>query len=302
MAVDRTTLFSGPGSITWDSINILSSDRIDVVLIKSSETLPVSGYGPIKPIRQDFRIEVTCRPAKFSDLAKLFPYSTTQIGASIYGATDKPLVVLPRDGTNSGFTIANAAITRLPGMNLSARPGAQGTLGQIQWTGLVGNDLDPADIASYVAVSSTGALPAVTLTDLVAGRYLATWGALADWAPRSGFAIEFDLRLEPKATNNDGTVDMIFMGLDARCTVEPEGLTAANLLTLMGSKGMGDTEDTQDLVITGPRNVTLHKCLCRQATAGYGDNVRRIGALEFATVRNQTGGALTAVHTIAIPS
>ena len=57
-----------------------------------------------------------------ASLAACFPYAVSQIGASIFGASDKPLVIVTKYGgtSNAGQTITypRAALTKLPQLRL----------------------------------------------------------------------------------------------------------------------------------------------------------------------------------------
>lgn len=297
MPIDRTTIFRGPGHITWDGVTLVSVDDIVCTLIKDTFDVPVSGYGSIDKRRAGMRVEVQARPARWTDLAKLLPYATTQPGQSIYGASDKPLIIIPRDGALSGITVTNAAITGLPNLRL----GVSGTPMQgITWTGIVANNQDPANIDNFVTTAAVGALPSVNLTDLKTGRYSATWGGvLPTFASAEGFEVSFELSLQPVVVDGEGVVDMTMESLTARCTTTPRGWTVAQLLTAIGGGAPGAAEVKNDLVITGPANVTLHGCLFRQAQTRYGSTAERVGAVEFETVRSIATNALSALWTVS---
>lgn len=297
MAIDRTTIFSGPGYITYRGATILCDGNITARIV--TETVPgkATGFGRIKKIRKNTRVEVTAKPARWTSLSVLFPYATTQIGSSVFGGTDYPLVIVPVSGV--GITVVNAAVTGLASLALGATPPGGNPIGQVTWTGLVANSADPSDMASYFTDSASGTLPSsITLTDWKTGAYAAVYNS-TEFQSQTGFNIAFQLGLEPVETNNEGIVDMRLQSLEATCTVEPVGISLTDIVSLIGAIGPGGSEAAYDLVITGPANVTIANCTVESIEGRYGDNVQQAGGLQFSSLRKVSAAALTALWTVS---
>lgn len=297
MAIDRTTIFSGPGYITYRGATILCDGNITARLVTESVPGSATGFGRVKKVRKGTRVEVTAKPARWTSLSVLFPYASTQIGASIFGATDNPLVIVPLSG--KGISVVNAAVTGLGGLALGATPPGGNPIGQVTWTGLVANNSDPADMASYFTDADPGSLPSsITLTDWKTGAYAATYNSVP-FQSATGFNIGFQLGLSPVETNNEGVVDMLLQSLEASCTVEPLGVDMTDLMTWISAVGPGGSESAYDLAITGPVNVTLANCTVESIEGRYGDTVLQNGALQFASLRKVATGALAALWTFS---
>jgi len=297
MAIDRTTIFSGPGYITYRSATILCDGPITVTLI--TETIPgtATGFGRVKKIRKNTRVEVTAKPARWTNLAVLFPYASTQIGKSIFGATDYPLVVVPVSGR--GITIVNAAITGLGSLSLGATPAGGNPIGQVTWTGIVANNSDPSDMGNYFTDADEAPLPSsVTLSDWKTGAYSASYNSNTFYS-QGGFNIAFQLGLQPVETNNEGVVDMLLQSLEATCTVDPVGINLTDLIGWIGSVGPGGSEPAYDLAISGPANVTLVNCTVDTVQGRWGDTLQQAGPLQFSTLRKVATGALAALWTMS---
>src|SRR5690606_2508670 len=111
-------------------------------------------------------------------LGVLWPYASATIGASVFGATDKPLVIQTVDGKQ--ITYAAAAVTRMPSLSLSA---TRQIHGEVEFTCLGTNNEawtatgNLVEVAS-VAFADTGFDPAAIITQ----PYTGAWGVSAPWS------------------------------------------------------------------------------------------------------------------------
>lgn len=297
--IDRTAITIGPGEVSWDGVTLKSEGDIMLTMNNDLFDVTTSGFGRLDRRRQDLQIEVTLTPKEWDDLGKLFPYATLQIGQSIYGATDKPLTIKTRNGR--GWVVANAAITSLPDITLSAN---QAILGQVTFTGIIANNSDPADIESYlVSEDDPGALTAVDLGKIPNGLYTASWGSvLQNFHSEAGFNLSFDLGTEDVEVDGAGTVDKVLTNMEATATVVPVGPTAQQIVDILGDEiAIGQAPPKHDLVITGGRAgmpvVTLKNTLAQQSQGRTGSSVKRIGEVQFVSVRTVASGLLEALWT-----
>lgn len=299
----RSTLFHGPGHLLLGTTAILAADDIKVVLKPEYDDVGANGYGVIDRRRKNLKVEVTCTPLEWNNLSLLLPYAATQIGASVFGGgtdTDVPLSIVPRNGAASGLALTNVAVTKMPGIRFAA---TKGPLGSMTFTGIIaGTELaDPTADASYYATAAVGTLPAPDLTKLRTGVYHAVWGAaLPKFFSEDGFEVEADLQLQEVMVDGYGTIDMTLSGLTAGVKVTPVGVSMAQLLTAV-SGGLGKSPAKADLLIKDSSDATvftLHNCQCLSGEASYGNNAKRVSALEFKAVRSASGGALSQLWTI----
>ena len=301
MAIDRTTLFQGPGHIVFDGKAILAADDIKVSVGNDTEDIVANGYGVLGRRRKGRSIKVTCTPLHWDNLNTLLPYAALQIGESIYGATDKVLQVIPRNGANSGIKLLNASVTKMPGITWSAM---KKPLGSMEFTGLIANNADPALDVSYWTTEAAGALPAPDLSKIRNGIYTASWGTtLVNFGGADGFELDTDLQLSPVEVDGHGVVDMYLAGLTASCKVTPVGLAWGDILGALGG-AIGADLVKHDLVIkTGVGEAattvaTIPNCQLITGEGEWGNDKRRVGALEFKSVRTAAAGALTPLWTL----
>lgn len=301
MAIDRTTLFQGPGHIVFNGKAILAADDIKVSIGNDTEDIVTNGYGLIGRRRKGRSIKVTCTPLHWDNLPTLLPYASLQIGESVYGATDKVLQIIPRNGAASGIKLLNAAVTKMPSVFYSAM---KKPLGSMEFTALIANNADPALDASYYATEPVGALPSPDLAKIRNGIYTASWGdALVDFGAADGFELDTDLRLSPVEVDGHGVVDMYLAGLTASVKLTPVGLAWADILAALGGP-IGADLVKRDLVIsTGPAAspavvATIPDCQLITGEGEWGNDKRRVGALEFRAVRTAANGALSDLWTL----
>jgi len=306
--IDRTTIISGPALITFGGQSFWSKGDIAVKPTKKRFNIETSAFGKIREAASDFQIDVTFEPAgQFSTAlaAVLFPYAATAIGASIYGATDRPLVVHSRDGQK--MTIHNAALTQMPNIRLGVD---KTTLGPIKFTGLLAKSTDPTNAAAYFTNAAvaypgdTGFDPAQIFTLAPA----ATWGASAPWlafATEAGWEISFDLKLSPQMVDGLGTVDMTLQSIDVSAKATPVGPSVAQAMTALETNaGLGTAiTSANSLFISnataGSPAVTLSRAALVDVDLGYGSQRKRLGPCEWIATRNFAAGTATPLFTIA---
>lgn len=294
----RNTLFHGPGFITFGETSFLAADDIKVAVKPVYEPVVANGFGPIDNKRNDLIIEVTCTPLEWNNLSLLLPYADKQIGESLFGDTDVPLSVIPRNGANSGITLANAVVTKLPNIRWAA---TKGSLGSMTFTGILANGGDPADMADYYTLADVGDMPTPDLTKLRNGIYSGVWGTQLPFiGSEDGF--EFVPEMTTKATQHDGfgTIDYELASLNATLKVNPVGVSMAQMLAaLAGPVGGSPIKNDFLLKSNGATVFTLPNTQCLAGESEFGNDKKRVASLDFASVRTALDGALTPAWIIA---
>lgn len=300
MSIDRTLILKGPCKLGYNSVSIFSEADVQVDFITDYFDVGVSAFGRIGRRVQARRIEVSLIPKMWSDLTVLYPYATSAIGAAIFGATDLPLVITP--GNGAPLTLANAAITQLPGLLMShGKP----LLRAMKFTALCANSGDPATAANWFSFGTpaTGvALTGFDATKVYNTRYSLSWNSVT-YRSEEGFNIDFNLGLAPDVVDGEGIVNYRITELEAVLKFTPTAKTEAQYATLLGwgtiAPGMSPTLAAATISgeASGSPIVALANCGVLQGGAMYGPDKNRTGEVELASVRSISSGALTALWT-----
>jgi len=298
-SIDRTTIIRGPAKITYDSATFYSKGGISLTFTNSTFDKETDAFGIVNRAKTDLQIVVEFEPVgEIEELAKLYPYGSTAIGASIYGSTDKPLVIVAQGNT---YTINNAQITSLPNIRCTANNTA---FGSIQFTGLIENSGDPSTLADYYAVTQSGTF-ADTVFDpskLITAPYTATLGSTTFYS-EAGFEIAFDLSLTPVTVDGIGTVDMTLANLGATITCIPINAAYNAFDTYFGSLDAGEDLASATLDIstttTGGLNVDFAGVQITDFQRRFSPNDNRNGTLTMVAKRTFTTGAPNAMFTVA---
>ena len=299
-SIDRTTIIRGPAKITYDTATFYSKGGISLTFTNSTFDKETDGFGIVNRAKTDLQIVVEFEPVgEIEELAKLYPYGSTAIGASIYGSTDKPLVIVAQGNT---YTINNAQITSLPNIRCTANNTA---FGSIQFTGLIENSGDPSTLADYYAVTQSGTF-ADTVFDpskLITAPYTATLGGSTTFYSEAGFEIAFDLSLTPVTVDGIGTVDMTLANLGATITCIPINAAYNAFDTYFGSLDAGEDLASATLDIstttTGGLNVDFAGVQITDFQRRFSPNDNRNGTLTMVAKRTFTTGAPNAMFTVA---
>lgn len=242
---DRTTIVRGPCKITYDGATFYSKGGVTFTATNSSFDKDTDAYGPVGKIKTDFQVVVEFEPVgEIEALTTLFPYASTAMGASLCGATDKPLVIVSASAT---YTVLNAIVTQMPSLRLSATATA---FGSVQFTGLLKKAGDPSNLAHYYTIGSGAAIGvAFDPSKIICGPYSAEMGTIPVIYSESGFDVSFDLSMNPVIVDGFGTVDMSLTSLGASISFIPTGLARSDFDAFFTSS-VGSTMDAFTTVIS----------------------------------------------------
>lgn len=297
---DRATIVRGPCKITYNSETFYSKGGVSMTMTTSTFDKETDAYGIVNKSKNDFQVVVEFEPVgEIEALGVLFPYGNTTIGSSIYGATDKSLVITSVDAT---YTINNAAVTQMPSIRCTANNTA---FGSVQFTGIVKKGGNPNLLADYYA-SAAGATIGATFdpSKLVTAPYQATLGAITPFFSEAGFEISFDLGTNPVTVDGMGTVDMSIQNLGVNITCIPTGVGADVFDTYFGSLDAGEDLATATLDISTSTVGGLNfDCLAVQVIdvqKRFSPTDNRLGQLTLAAKRTFTAGVPAALFTVAV--
>lgn len=295
-SINRTTVITGPALVTFAGQTFWSKGDITLKPVTNNFKIGTSAFGDVDERTQDKSIEISFEPdGRFTSglAAVLWPYAATAIGASIYGGSDRALVVHSRAGTK--VTVHNASLTGMPNLRLGVGKTIQGN---VTFTGLLKNSTDPTDAAAYYTVASES-YPGDTgfdIADIKTLAYASAWGGSSPWdafLTEEGWEISFDLSLAPVMVDGLGTVDMRLQSLGVNARAIPVGPTEAQVLTAMGNtRALGaSVASANDLIVSATGlYFSLSKAGVRSAELGYGAERKRIGQLEWFATRTVTAG------------
>jgi hypothetical protein len=294
----RTTIVRGPAKIAFDSATFYSKGGVSLTMTNSTFDKESDAYGVLGKSKTDFQVLVEFEPVgEIESLTVLFPYGSTAIGASIYGATDKPLVITAADAT---YTIRNAAITQMPSIRCSANNTA---FGPVQFTGILDLGGDPSSLSDYYAVAA-GAAIGTTFdpSKLVTAPYTATLGGSTTFFSEAGFEISFDLGLTPIVVDGIGTVDMSLQNLGCNITCIPVGVAENSFDTFFGSLDAGEDLASATLDIStatsGGLNFDAAAVQIIDLQKRFSPTENRLGQLSMSARRTFTTGNPNALFTI----
>lgn len=296
---DRTTIVRGPCKITYDGATFYSKGGVTLTVNQSSFDKQSDAYGLIGRGKTDLSVVVEFEPVgEIESLTVLFPYGATTIGAGIYGATDKPLVIVATDAT---YTIDNAAITQMPSIRCTATNTA---FGSVQFTGLSAISTDAGDVQSYFSIGAGGSIGTAFNPNLViAGPYTGEWEDDSPFFTEAGFDVSFDLSLTPIIVDGIGTVDMALANVGVSASFIPVGISPNEWDQWMSNQiGEEIATGAGFQIVTasvGGLNLNLASAQIIDTQRRFSPTENRAGTVNLVAKRTFTTGAPNAIFTVA---
>ena len=295
MGTTRQSIIRGPGTVSYGGVKFFDASGIDAALDSATSEVPSSIAGKLDTIKNDQTGKVTLTPVgNLSEalVALLYPswLQTPEIGRSLFGSADTPLVVSSRAGQK--VTFHAAAVTSFPDLNLSP---VKTAFGPVEWTALLANGKLPTDASSFYAVAAAAYADGEPPRDGLTGfHYTGTFGSLSIPDTVDGWTVSVAAQLDPVTTDSQGTIDYTLGGVSvtARCT--PLGLSESQILgALPVLSGRGASlAGANDLVIaaTGGLTVKLKKASLVTGPLQWGTTTLRAGEIGFtANIDPSTG-------------
>jgi hypothetical protein len=286
MSILRSTLTRGPAYAAFDGANFQFSGDSKIEIVPTTQIVRSALYGKIDETVSDLAVKCTGTPLTWSSLSVLFPYLTPTVGQRLYGNADLPLVWASNNG--DVFTVANAAVTRMPDLTLGVE---KDIMGPVEFTGLIINGGDPESANSYYTIATGQAFsaPSLDVTKVTRQHYTASWGSVAgftNFQAQDVWTIRHELELNPVKIQGR-TVDMTVSGYRAMARCRPAEPTMANIDAALAMQGTGASQGRRlsataaDLVITGQNSVsiTLKNAALKSAGFVFGGRPLRNGEL-----------------------
>jgi len=305
----------GPAIITFNGVSYYFKAGLKGSIKRSRAKIEVDAFGQIAEVAKDCVVEFTGTPAgaiRAADLGGQMPYTPSQIGQSIFGVTDTPLVV---QTINDGATItwSRGAISKYAPILLSA---TQGTLykGDITFACLMASDFNITAATAWKNITSNAfADTTFDPSKVRMAQYTAAWGSTSPYSAmisEDGFILTPSIATENISVDNYGIIDMALKSVTGTAQFKPANLTEAQIDTLIELQGSGAMlpgsaigDGGNDLVITSSLLVaTLKKAGAVDYELMYATGKLRAGEVAFGAATTFTSGAANPIFTFTIPS
>lgn len=315
---NRSLLVAGPGKFVTTypggtSVTFFSKNNVEIKPEHSTFRIGAQGAGD-EERSEDILHKVAITPEgrwSANIIAALWPHLNKLPMAALFSDTDRTLAAIGADG--NGDTLTSVAVTKMPNLKFSA---IESLIGQVEFTGLIGNNMDWDDANTRIQQTTGG-----TFTDssyanslIPTQGYTGALGAITGFTSidtLDGFEVVFNLRLNTIKTNKLGTYQMLFAGLDMAVNFIPVNISQANILAATtiqaharGTAMRSRTNGTGQFTIVGDDGVTyltIPSATVKSAATRYGvgDNFTRAGEISVVANRTFSSGAQVALCTLA---
>lgn len=286
MATTRQSIVRGPGTVAFNGVKLFDASGITAEVDSTTKEIPSSIAGTLDTIKTDQVGKISLTPignVSAEILATLFPswIQKPVIGQSVFGSTDKPLVVSSMAGTKVTFNAA--ALTKCPDLMLSP---VETAFGGVEFTALLANGKLPNETGAFYAVTSAAYADGEPPRDNLSGfHYQGTFGSLTIPDTEAGWTVTVEPNLNPVMTDSQGTIDYTLGGVTVRARCVPLGLSESQILAALPvAKGRGaSVATTDDLVISssGGLTVTLKNAALVTGPIQWGTTQLRAGEIGF---------------------
>jgi len=301
MSISRSLLAGGPAYVNFNGANIPLGEDSRLEIAPVNRVISAALYGEIDEVYTDLIVKGTGTPLTYENLAVLWPYLQPTIGQRIFGNADTPFEWVSNNG--DVITVRAGAVTRMPDLILGVEKAG---IGPMEWSGVVGNGMEPSASNSYYTIATGQAFsaPAVAASKIPRQKYTAAWGSVAGFTSfqaQEEWTITHELKLAPVRIQGR-TVDMKITSYRAMAKCKPAEPTMGNVDGALLAQGAAAQHGAKlsstaaDLVITGAQTVSVTVKNAALKTAGFvfGGKALRNGEIGFVSTINVSGGTGTA--------
>lgn len=304
----------GPAIITFNGVTYYFKSGLKGLIKRSRAKIEVDAFGEIAEVAKDCVVEFTGTPAgaiRAADLAGTMPYTPAQIGQSIFGANDTPLVVQTiNDG--AAITWQRGAISKYPPILLSA---SHGTIygGDMTFSCLMAGSVTPTATTAWKSIANSAFTDTTFDPSKVRmAQYIASWGSAPPYnsmIAQDGFTLTPSIATESLSVDNYGIIDIALKSVTGAVHFKPANLTEAQIDTLINLQGGGAVLPGQaigdggnDLVISSALLVATLK-MAGPVDYGlmYATGKLRAGEVAFAAATTFAAGVPNPIFTFSIP-
>jgi len=298
MSLDRSTIIRGPAIVTYNSVTFYSAGDITANILAETFDVNVDMYGKVDERWSNAPVEISFTPTQWDSLSVLFPHTTPAIGSSLYGATDKDLVIQTLAGKK--LTFRAAAITQMPTITLST---VAPLLGAVTFVAIGTND-EAWTGTSHRLLVETEAFADTSFdeTKLYTQAYTVAWGAVDPWddiQSSDGVVINLNMNITDHNVDSEGLVDKTLGGVDASAALTPVGVDESDVVDLLqvqgasAGRGVSLNGNSNDLNISATGvYVRIYNAAPKEGPLQFGSVTLRAGQLGFIATRSWTGGTI----------
>ena len=304
---------TGPAIVIFNGVSFYFKTGLDYEVVETTVPIEVDAFGEIAKVFKDRMVKFSGTPAgmiRAGDIAAQMPFQTANVGASIFGNTDTPLVI---QTINDGQTITwtRGGIGKYAPMLLSA---TKGTIysGAMDFYCLMASTFVLTGASAWNGITSTAYADATfDQSKLRMGQYVAAWGSTSPFSgmiAEDGFTFTPELKVKPLAVDNFGIIDYIVDSVTCSAKFKAANLTEANVETMLAMQGtsamlpgaaIGDGGNS--LIITGPHlAVTMPGSAPHASKMPFGKGKLRYSELTFSSVTTFTTGVPNPVFSFAV--
>jgi hypothetical protein len=232
----------GPAVVSFNGVTYYFKAGLKGTIKRNRVKIEVDAFGQIAEVAKDCVVEFTGTPAgaiRAADLAGQMPYLPSQIGQSIFGNTDTPLVVQTiNDG--AAITWQRGAISKYAPILLSA---THGTIykGDMTFSCLMAGNFTPTAANAWKAITSAAfADTSFDASTVRMGQYTAAWGTSSPYnamISEDGFLLRPEITTENILVDNYGVIDMALKRVTGTAQFKPANLTESQVDTLIALQG-----------------------------------------------------------------
>ena len=175
MSIQRSLLAGGPAHVNFNGANLILAADSKLEIAPVNSVLATAMYGDIDEVYTDLIVKGTGTPLTYDNLAVIWPYLQPTIGQRIFGNADVPFKWWSNN--NDLITVRAGAVTKMPDLVLAVD---KANIGPIEFSGVLGNGLDPSTANSYYTIATQAySPPALTKSKIPRQSYTAAWGSFA---------------------------------------------------------------------------------------------------------------------------
>jgi hypothetical protein len=316
--MNRCALIRTPSRIAFAGASFFTKDAQEVKINQDTIEIKTDAHGKVDERVIDVMAVATGTPEgrwSAAIIAALWPYSNTTVGTDVYnlvGGTDTDTPCEFHCSDSSLVTLIAAAITKMPSLKFSSK---ESLVGQVEITGVRGNDMAWDDADSLISVAATGGdiadatfAPALIKTQPYTGVLTGVSGFDTGFDTEDGFEFVPEVKLQDGETNNVGKITKHFVEASALVKCKPVGptidqiLAAAYVQDTGASRGQSLAAVGVELVITGGDGIdylTIPNAAIKGPGFRFGALTLQNGEIGFVASRTYSAGVQQPLWTLA---
>lgn len=292
--IQRSSLRSGPGSLTYDTLELHCKEDIKCSVKNETMRPKFAVFGEGGPRLVDSTCEIGFTPPGRITLAiinMLFPaaFRNPVMGSRIFPAADVALTILGVDGNK--LTFPNAALTGVPELILTP---SETAFGEATFTALIKDNTERVTPGSMYTAATAAWAGTLDDADVIMVPYDGVWNGLSI-PTQNGFKVKCEIETQAVKVDGIGTVDMILTGVSWSASCVPVGWSAADLLSAVRPEGLNigaPLRQGRNLTITGLAGgltVTLYDAAIIEGGARWHVSDPRCDEITFVASREIAG-------------